>query len=540
MDTSDKEVTALLVLGIEGTAHTVGVGIVSEERVLANVFHMYRPPQGGIHPREAANHHAEYLPAVLKEALQKANVSLEDIDGIAFSQGPGLGPCLRTVATAARVLSLKLGVPIVGVNHCIAHLEIGRFTTGAEDPVMLYVSGGNTQIISYAGHRYRVFGETLDIGIGNLLDKLGREMGLPFPGGPRIEKLALEGEKYIPLPYSVKGMDISFSGLYTAAVNRLKEERKEDIAYSVQETAFAMLVEVTERALTHLGKDEILLAGGVARNRRLREMLSVMAEERGASLHIPPDDLCVDNGAMIAYLGLLMLKHGMAMKIEDTAVIQKFRTDEVEIPWEVKRHRRVYREAPGAEAVIREEKFFGRTAVRKIRVRKGYRVEELDIRLRKERTRKEARMLHEVKLLGVKAPVIYDIEDFDILMEKIEGETLASALNRMSVDEVTNLLRKIAEIAAKLHAANYAHGDFTTGNMILKDGEIYLIDFSMSEKNADVESKAVDLHMFEESFKAAHFVHLPLLKEFYETYRILGEEEILEKVEEIKRRRRYV
>ncbi len=183
----------MLVLGIEGTAHTVGVGIVSEKDVLANVSHMYRPPEGGIHPREAANHHVQYLPSLLKEALEKANINPEDLDGISFSQGPGLGPCLRTVATAARVLSLKLGIPIVGVNHCIAHLEIGRFSTGAEDPVMLYVSGGNTQIISYAAGRYRVFGETLDIGVGNMLDKLAREMGIPFPGGPHIEKLALNG-----------------------------------------------------------------------------------------------------------------------------------------------------------------------------------------------------------------------------------------------------------------------------------------------------------------------------------------------------------
>ncbi len=529
----------MLVLGIEGTAHTVGVGIVSEEGVLSNVFHMYRPPQGGIHPREAANHHAEYLPKVLREALNKAGVSMGEIDGIAFSQGPGLGPCLRTVATAARVLSLKLRKPLVGVNHCIAHLEIGRFTTGAEDPVMLYVSGGNTQIISYAGHRYRVFGETLDIGIGNLLDKLGREMGLPFPGGPRIEKLALQGEKYIPLPYSVKGMDISFSGLFTAAVNKLGEERKEDIAYSVQETAFSMLVEVTERALTHLGKDEVLLAGGVARNRRLREMLIAMTEERGASLHIPPDDLCVDNGAMIAYLGLLMLKHGKAMRVEDTAVIQRFRTDEVEIPWEVKRHRKIYRRAPGAEAIIEPVDFLGKKAVKKIRIRKGYRIKALDEQLRKERTRKEAKIMHEVKHLGILAPIIYDIEDFEITMERIEGKTLANTLNEMRGEEVSEILSRIGEMAARLHNAGYAHGDFTTGNMIMKDGNIYLVDFSMSEKNAGIEEKAVDLHMFEESFKAAHYTHLSCLSDFYSSYAASGDEEIIKHVEEIKRRRRY-
>ena len=530
----------MLVLGIEGTAHTVGVGIVSEKDVLANVSHMYRPPEGGIHPREAANHHVQYLPSLLKEALEKANINPEDLDGISFSQGPGLGPCLRTVATAARVLSLKLGIPIVGVNHCIAHLEIGRFSTGAEDPVMLYVSGGNTQIISYAAGRYRVFGETLDIGVGNMLDKLAREMGIPFPGGPHIEKLALNGEKYIPLPYSVKGMDMAFSGILTAAINKLKDERREDIAYSVQETVFSMLTEVTERALTHLRKDEILLAGGVARNKRLQEMLQIMAEERGAKLYVPPGPLCVDNGAMIAYLGLLFLKYGREMRIEDTQVIQKFRTDAVEIPWEVKRHRKEYKEAPGAEAIIKEDEFFGREVIRKIRIPKGYRIREMDEYLRKIRTRKEARIIHELKRYGLRTPIIYDLRDFEIVMEKIKGVTLADALNDMPQENVKKILREIAKMAAEIHSAGYSHGDFTTGNMIMQNGSIVLIDWSMAEKEATIEDRAVDIEMFEETFRAAHYRHLSHLPLFFEEYeRIMGRE-ILNQVEEIKGRRRYV
>ncbi len=530
----------MLVLGIEGTAHTCGIGIVSEEEILANVSHMYRPSEGGIHPREAANHHVQYLPSLLKEAFEKAGIKPGDLDGISFSQGPGLGPCLRTVATAARVLSLKLNIPIVGVNHCIAHLEIGRFSTGAEDPVMLYVSGGNTQVISYASGRYRVFGETLDIGIGNMLDKLAREMGIPFPGGPKIEKLALQGEKYIPLPYSVKGMDIAFSGILTAAINKLNEERKEDIAYSVQETAFAMLTEVTERALTHLRKDEVLLAGGVARNKRLQEMLRIMTEERGATLYVPPGDLCVDNGAMIAYLGLLFLKHGRRMKLEETQVIQKFRTDAVVIPWEVKRHRKEYKEAPGAEAIIEEEKFYGRSAIRKIRIPKRYRIKDVDEMIRKMRTRKEARLIHEMKGYGVRTPIIYDLKDFEIVMEKIEGKTLADVLNSVGREEVEDILRKIARLAAKIHAAKFSHGDFTTGNMILMDDNIVLIDWSMGEKNASVEDMAVDIEMFEETFRAAHYPHADSLYSFFDEYRRLMGDEILAHVEEIKGRRRYV
>ena len=325
----------MLCLGIEGTAHTVGVGIVDgSAKVLANVYEMVRPEKGGIHPREAANHHAERVVPLIEKAADVAGVGLGDIDVVAFSQGPGLGPCLRTVATAGRALALSLQVPIVGVNHCVAHLEIGRAASGCRDPVLLYVSGGNTQVIALSRGRYRVFGETLDIGIGNMLDKFARETGHEFPGGPVLERAAREGTKLLPLPYSVKGMDVAFSGLLTAAFHLLKKgEGFEDLAFSIQETAFAMLCEVTERAMAHTDKDEVLLGGGVARNYRLQEMADRMARDRGARMFVPPGELCVDNGAMIAWTGLLMHKAGVRMSIDDTAVDQRFRTDEVDVVW---------------------------------------------------------------------------------------------------------------------------------------------------------------------------------------------------------------
>ncbi len=326
----------MLALGIEGTAHTIGVGIVDEQcRVLANVYDMVKPEKGGIHPREAANHHAELAAPMIRKALDAAKVGADDLDVVTFSQGPGLGPCLRTVATAARALSVSLDIPLVGVNHCVAHLEIGRgLFPECQDPALLYVSGGNTQVIAYARGRYRVFGETLDIGIGNMLDKFGREVGLPFPGGPRLEKLALEGGKLLPLPYSVKGMDVAFSGMLTAALAlRRGGERLEDIAFSIQEVAFAMLTEVTERAMAHVGKDEVLLGGGVARNQRLQGMVGRMAADRGARMFVPPGDLCIDNGAMIAWTGLLMHRAGIRMALADTLVDQRFRTDEVAVSW---------------------------------------------------------------------------------------------------------------------------------------------------------------------------------------------------------------
>ena len=325
----------MLALGIEGTAHTIGVGIVDEQcRVLANVYDMVRPEKGGIHPREAANHHAELAAPMIRKALETAGVGFDELDVVTFSQGPGLGPCLRTVATAARSHSITMGNPLDADTHCDPHISIGRGLTGCEDPALLYVSGGNTQVIAYARGRYRVFGETLDIGIGNMLDKFGREVGLPFPGGPRLEKLALSGNQLLPLPYSVKGMDVAFSGMLTAALALRKAgARLEDIAFSIQEVAFAMLTEVTERAMAHVGKDEVLLGGGVARNRRLQAMVGRMAADRGAKMFVPPGDLCIDNGAMIAWTGLLMHRAGIRTALKDSVVDQRFRTDEVAVTW---------------------------------------------------------------------------------------------------------------------------------------------------------------------------------------------------------------
>ncbi|MEA2055718.1 MAG: bifunctional N(6)-L-threonylcarbamoyladenine synthase/serine/threonine protein kinase [Candidatus Thermoplasmatota archaeon] len=329
----------MISIGIEGTAHTIGVGVVKDIsnncKVLSNIFKTYKPKRGGIHPREAANHHAKYIADLIKESMEKAKICSDDIDLVSFSRGPGLGPCLRTAATAARALSLTLEKPIVGVNHCVAHLEIGKGTMdGCNDPVLLYTSGANTQVIAFAEGKYRVFGETLDIGIGNCLDKFGRSVEMGFPCGPKIEKLAEKGKKYLELPYSIKGMDVAFSGLLTAAEQMYKSgEKLEDICYSIQETTFAALTEVTERAMAHTEKDEVLLGGGVASNKRLRNMVQTMAEERDASFYVPRKDLCIDNGAMIAWLGLLMHNSDIRMKVEDSFIDQRFRTDMEKVTW---------------------------------------------------------------------------------------------------------------------------------------------------------------------------------------------------------------
>jgi N6-L-threonylcarbamoyladenine synthase len=321
----------MLCLGIEGTAHTFGVGIVTESEVLANESDSYSGV--GIHPRKAADHHAEVAGQILRKALEKAGISINDIDLISFSQGPGLGPCLRIAGTCARTLSLRLESPLVGVNHCVAHIEVGRWTTDAEDPVTLYVSGGNTQIIAYAGGRYRVFGETLDIGIGNMQDIFGRAVGMGFPCYREMDEM-VENGSYIPgLPYTVKGNDFSFSGLLTQAIKMAKKYDLRDVTKSLMENAYAMVTEATERAMAHTEKKELLLTGGVAAAPRLQDMCRIMCEERGASFFVPPQSLCRDNGAMIAYQGLLEYLNGKRMELDETVVNQKWRTDDVDVNW---------------------------------------------------------------------------------------------------------------------------------------------------------------------------------------------------------------
>jgi universal protein Kae1 len=326
------------VLGIESTAHTFGVGIVEEHqgrcRVLANLRAMHKPAEGGIHPRVAADHHAAIAGQLVRDALESARIESGGIDAVSFSQGPGLGPCLRIGATAARTLAVQWDVPLVPVNHCVAHLEIGRGTTGAKNPLLIYTSGGNTQVIAHVHQRFRVFGETLDVGIGNALDKFARDEGIPFPGGPILEQHALKGSKLLDLPYSVKGMDVAFSGLITAAqAHRIKGESLEDVCFSLQETAFAMVTEVAERALAHTGKQEILMGGGVACNERLASMVSTMAKERGVAFHRPEKNLLVDNGAMIAWTGLRALEAGAHAGLEASAIDQGQRTDAVDARW---------------------------------------------------------------------------------------------------------------------------------------------------------------------------------------------------------------
>lgn len=332
------------ILGFEGSANKIGVGIVNEcGDVKANVRHTYCAPTGhGFMPRDVSVHHRERIVELLAEAFKVSGLTPSDIDAVAYTKGPGMAAPLMVTAIVARTVALLWKKPLLGVNHCVGHIEMGLVVTKATNPIVLYVSGGNTQVIAYSGQCYRIFGETIDIAVGNCLDRFARTIGIsndPSPGY-NIEQLAKKGgDTFVELPYVVKGMDMSFSGLLSSVEQIAKQKMKKmgytpaDLCFSLQETIFAMLVEVTERAMAHTGSTEVLIVGGVGCNKRLQEMMGIMCEERGAVLFATDDRYCIDNGAMIAQAGLKMFEAGGETPLKEAFVTQRFRTDEVLVNW---------------------------------------------------------------------------------------------------------------------------------------------------------------------------------------------------------------
>jgi len=348
-----------VVLGIEGSANKVGVGVLQydpEDRtyeILANPRKTYVAPTGhGFLPKQTAWHHQSHVVALIRAALHEAfplDAKPElRISAICFTRGPGMGAPLQSCAVAARTLALLWRVPLVGVNHCVGHIEMGRVACQSSNPVVLYVSGGNTQVIAYSDRRYRIFGETIDIAVGNCLDRFARVVGLsndPSPGyniEQEAKKVPPDGQQlqFLELPYVVKGMDVSFSGILThveqLAKTKLKQGliSKADLCYSLQETVFAMLVEITERAMAHAGQNEVLIVGGVGCNLRLQEMMQLMVQDReNGRLCAMDHRFCIDNGAMIAQAGIFALQFGATTALEDTWCTQRFRTDQVDCVW---------------------------------------------------------------------------------------------------------------------------------------------------------------------------------------------------------------
>ena len=569
------------VLGIEGTAWAASAALYDAGTDEVHIeTDAYEPDSGGIHPREAAEHMHEAIPRVIEDVLEYARESAgrvptksgdvaptesddvdptesddvtptesddvdpgenradsPPIDAVAFSRGPGLGPCLRIVATAARALAARLDVPLVGVNHMVAHLEIGRHTAGFADPVCLNASGANAHLLAYRNGRYRVLGETMDTGVGNAIDKFTRHVGWSHPGGPKVEERATGGE-YVDLPYVVKGMDFSFSGIMSAAKDAYDGDVPvEDVCFSLQENVFAMLTEVSERALSLTGRDELVLGGGVGQNTRLRGMLAEMCESRGAAFHAPEARFLRDNAGMIAVLGAKMYEAGDTLAIADSRVDPDFRPDEVAVSWRDGSETAVDRadgsEIRGAEAVVTVDPDAGR--VYKRRVAKTYRHPALDDRLRRERTILEARLTSAARRVGVPTPLVYDVDlaETTLAVEYVGDADLRAGL---AADRVA----AVGEHLATIHEAGFVHGDPTTRNVRIDDERTYLIDFGLGYHTDHVEDYAMDLHVFDGSLVGTTEEHGPLWDAFREGYLEVGDRRVLERLADVERRGRYV
>jgi len=555
------------ILGIEGTAWAASAAVYertdSDESVDIETD-AYEPDSGGIHPREAAEHMREAIPEVVERALDTAREQAAEagddpgespVDAVAFSRGPGLGPCLRIVATAARALAQRLSVPLVGVNHMVAHLEIGRHRSGFSAPVCLNASGANAHILGYRNGRYRVLGETMDTGVGNAIDKFTRHLGWSHPGGPKVEQRAKDGE-YSDLPYVVKGMDFSFSGIMSAAKQAVDDvpaseasgsssdcqsdggEAVEDVCYSLQENIFAMLTEVAERALSLTDADELVLGGGVGQNDRLREMLEAMCDQRGADFYAPEPRFLRDNAGMIAVLGAKMYDAGDTIAVEDSRVRPDFRPDEVAVTWRSGEAvgswdgEGTSNAVQGAEATVTVED--GR--VRKERNPRTYRHPTLDERLRTERTREEARLTSEARRVGVPTPVVYDVDPQEgvLVFERVGDRDLREAL---TLDRVRDVGRHLATI----HDAGFVHGDPTTRNVRVGEEYTYLIDFGLGYYTGHAEDHAMDLHVFAQSLAGTADDAETLQEAAEEAYRESSGrgEAVLDRLREIEGRGRY-
>ena len=327
----------MLGLGIESTAHTFSCAVIEKKgkkgKTLADVRKIYKPTDGqGIHPREASRHHVENSGIALSECLQKSKIKIDDIDLVSYAAGPGLGPCLRVGAVVARSLASYYDIPIYPVNHAIGHIELGKLLTGAKNPLVLLVSGGHTMLLAFLEKQWRVFGETLDSTLGQLLDQFGRSLGFASPCGRQIENLASKSTNYIPLPYVVRGNDVSFSGLLSAS-KQIKDKGIEDACFSLQETAFAMIAEATERALSFTEKKELMIVGGVAANKRLSSMLKSICKRQGCKFFVVPLEFAGDCGSQIAWTGIMESTVKPGAKLSDTFVRQSWRLDTVKVDY---------------------------------------------------------------------------------------------------------------------------------------------------------------------------------------------------------------
>jgi tRNA N6-adenosine threonylcarbamoyltransferase len=315
------------VLGIETSCDETGVAVVEDGRVLSNLLASQidlHEKFGGVVPEVASRAHVEALNPIVEEALEQAGSRFDELDGVAVTVGPGLVGALLVGIAGAKAIAFAQGIPLIGVNHLEGHVYANFLEHGPPEPpyVCLIVSGGHTMLVHMPQeHRYRVLGQTVDDAAGEAFDKIARFIGLGFPGGPALDKLARDGDPAsirFPRPMADSGdYDFSLSGLKTAVLRYVKGERQAgrevglaDLAASFQEAIVDVQVTKTMRAATETDSKTVLLGGGVVANSRLRERMERAGEENGIRVLFPSLPLCTDNGAMIAVVGASRLERG--------------------------------------------------------------------------------------------------------------------------------------------------------------------------------------------------------------------------------------
>ncbi|WP_088073300.1 tRNA (adenosine(37)-N6)-threonylcarbamoyltransferase complex transferase subunit TsaD [Litchfieldia alkalitelluris] len=326
MTNNGKNTQDTIILGVETSCDETAVAVVKNGRdILSNTVSSQIESHkrfGGVVPEIASRHHVEQITYILEEAMAEAEVSFDDIDAIAVTEGPGLVGALLIGVNAAKAIAFSQNKPLIGVHHIAGHIYANHIVEELTFPLLtLVVSGGHTELVYMKEHgSFEVIGETRDDAVGEAYDKVARTLGLPYPGGPHIDRLAHEGEASITLPRAwlePDSFDFSFSGLKSAVINTLHNAKQrgetlpvENLAASFQESVIEVLVTKTMKAAKEKNVDRVLLAGGVAANKGLRKELSDACEAEGLKLTIPPMSLCTDNAAMIAAAGTILYEKG--------------------------------------------------------------------------------------------------------------------------------------------------------------------------------------------------------------------------------------
>lgn len=304
----------IIILGIESSCDETSVAVVKNGReVLSNVINTQisiHELYGGVVPEIASRNHVENISPVMKEALKKANTKIDDIDGIACTYGPGLVGALLVGVSYAKALSYAANKPLIGVNHIQGHIAANYITYKELKPpfLTLLISGGNTQLVLVKDYtEFEILGKTRDDAVGEAFDKIARVIGLGYPGGPKMDKLAQEGTPNIVLPkVHIDGLDFSFSGLKTAIINlhhKTPDINKADLAASFEKDVAEILLENTKKAVKETNINKIALAGGVSANSYIRKAFKELEEKENIKVYYPELKLCTDNAAMIASAG---------------------------------------------------------------------------------------------------------------------------------------------------------------------------------------------------------------------------------------------